>query len=328
MTEMKVSFQRIPVDLVLCLMGSAILTSLAFFNVENPVRLILGVPFMLFIPGYVLVSALFPFKKQGKGIDIIERIGLSLVGSFALVPLFGVALIFSPWGLRLVPWLLVLCLFIFGVGSIALYRWYATTIEERFSLTFHVSIQTFENRFHKIVTFTLGALIIIAITLTIYVIVLPRVGEKFTEFYVLDVNGTTDQFPQNLIVGENASVILGVTNHEYQTILYVIQVWLTNETTLFNDSRNTTETVVTHMWFINEIKVKLNHTPVDLETFQEPQWEHNYSFSLMKQGNFKLTFLLFTTPTEHFAINEDYKNVAEEILESAYRELHLWVTVV
>ena len=324
---MRVSFQRVSVDLVLYLVWSAILAPLALFNVENPVRLILAVPFILFIPGYVLMSALFPFKRQGEGISVVERIGLSLGMSVVIVPLFGLGLNFSPWGIRLEPLLLVLCLFIFGVGSVALYRWYVTIPEERFSLTFHVSLPAFENRFDKVVTIILGALIIIAVTLTMYVIVFPKVGEKFTEFYVLGVDGTAYQYPRNLSIGENASVILGISNHEYRTITYTVEVWLVNETTFFNASGNTNETVVDHMWFIDEITVELNCTLVNLDTLEESQWEYNYSFSVSQRGSFKLEFLLFTTPTGSFTSNEDYKDIAEQILNSAHRELHLWIMV-
>jgi len=324
---MKISFDKFPFDLVLCLVWSAILVPLAFFNVENLVRLILGVPFMLFIPGYVLVFALFPFKKPGKGITVVERIGLSLGVSVAIVPLFGLGLNFSPWGIRLEPMLLVLSFFIFGVGLVALSRWFVAAPAERFCVSLDVSFPSFENRFDKIVTIILGALIITAVALTIYVIVVPKVGEKYTEFYVLDVNGTADQYPQNLNVGENAFVILGISNHEYRDITYTVEVWLVNQTMYYNASEDRNETVIDHMWFVDGISVQLNHTPVDLDTLDESQWEYNYSFSLHQVGNFKLAFLLFTTPTEHYTLNKDYKEKADQLIKSAYRELHLWVTV-
>lgn len=324
---MRVTITQIPIDLVLCLVGSAILVPLALFNVENLVRLILGVPFLLFIPGYVLVFALFPFRKSGESISVIERIALSLGASVAIVPLIGLALNFSRWGIRLQPLLLLVSVFIFSIGLIALYRWLVTAPEERFNVSFNVSFPLFENRADKVLTLVLAALIITSTVLLVYVIVVPKVGERFTEFFVLGVNGTADQYPQNLSVGENASVILGITNHEYRNITYIIEVWLVNQTTYYNASDDRNETVINHMWFVDEIKVKLNHTPMNLDTLEKPQWEYNFTFSFDRVGFFKLAFLLFTIPRENYNSDKDYMESANQIMNSSYRNLHLWVNI-
>lgn len=75
------------------------------------VRWILGSVFVLFVPGYVAVEALFP---KGRELDGIERFALSVGLSLALVPLVGLLLNFSPWGIRLTP--IVISLFILTVG--------------------------------------------------------------------------------------------------------------------------------------------------------------------------------------------------------------------
>ena len=81
------------------------------------------------------------------------------------------------------------------------------------------------------------------------------------------------------------------------------------------------------MWFMNRIDVMLNHTAVDIEGSWEPQWEYNYTFDINKSGNFKLAFLLFTEPTQNYSFSKDYKDTAEQKIESAYRKNHLWITV-
>jgi len=324
---MKILCNKFPVDIVLCMVWSAILFPIAVFNMEAPIRIILGAPFILFIPGYVLVSALFPSKKPGSGITVIERIVLSFGVSIAIVPLVGLGLNFSPWGIRLEPMLLALSLFIFSVGSFALYRWFATTSEERFSISIDVSFPTFENRFDKALTIILAALIITSVALLLYVIIAPKVGEKFTEFYVLGPNGEADNYPQNLSVGQNATVLIGISNHEYREINYTVEVWLINQTTYYNITENKNKTFIDHMWFVNEITVELNHIPMDIDTPGKPQWEYNYSFSLHQVGSFKLAFLLYTTPTKDYTPNEDYNDTADQVLNSAYRDVHLWVTV-
>jgi len=79
---------------------------------------------------------------------------------------------------------------------------------------------------------------------------------------------------------------------------------------------------------MDKISIMLNHTPVDIEGSWEPQWEYNYTFSIDKKGEYlKLAFLLFTTPADTYSYDEDYSNIIEEKIDSAYRETHLFVTV-
>lgn len=55
--------------------------------------------------------------------------------------------------------------------------------------------------------------------MTVYAVITPKEGEKFTEFYVLDPNGKASDYPTNLKVGEEGEVIIGVVNHEYANAL-------------------------------------------------------------------------------------------------------------
>jgi uncharacterized membrane protein len=48
------------------------------------IQAIIGLPLVLFIPGYALSYAFFPKKKD---LDLMERIALSFGLSFALIPL-------------------------------------------------------------------------------------------------------------------------------------------------------------------------------------------------------------------------------------------------
>ncbi len=70
----------------------------------------------------------------------------------------------------------------------------------------------------KILTVILIISIILAISMTVYVIITPKEGEKFTEFYVLGPNGTADDYPTDLKVGEEGTVIIGIVNHEYANV--------------------------------------------------------------------------------------------------------------
>jgi hypothetical protein len=67
----------------------------------------LGIIFVLWLPGYTIIKALFPvqvpIKTSTENLDNIERIALSLGMSIALVPIIGLLLNYTPWGIRLTP---------------------------------------------------------------------------------------------------------------------------------------------------------------------------------------------------------------------------------
>jgi len=62
-------------------------------------RYVFGSVFVLFLPGYSLIKALFGSKE----LDNIERLALSVGLSLALVPLVGLLLNYTPWGIRTTP---------------------------------------------------------------------------------------------------------------------------------------------------------------------------------------------------------------------------------
>jgi len=83
----------------------ALATTITVFTVpENAIpfvyaRYVLGSIFVLFLPGYSLIKALFPEKE----LDNIERVALSIGMSLALVPITGLILNYTPWGIRTTP---------------------------------------------------------------------------------------------------------------------------------------------------------------------------------------------------------------------------------
>ena len=62
---------------------------------------------MLYLPGNTFVEALFPDKLSvetgGEKIGKIERLALSLGMSIVIVPIVGLILNYTPWGIRLIP---------------------------------------------------------------------------------------------------------------------------------------------------------------------------------------------------------------------------------
>nr|QNO46655.1 hypothetical protein LDPDHNFI_00009 [Methanosarcinales archaeon ANME-2c ERB4] len=123
--------KRVPADLavVITLTLACILFVLAPRLDETPVRLLLGLVLVLFLPGYSLVAALFPRRND---LDSIERIALSFGLSIAIVPLIGLALNYTSYGIRLVPVLLGLSLFTISLAVVAGVRRGLVSEGERF----------------------------------------------------------------------------------------------------------------------------------------------------------------------------------------------------
>ena len=62
-------------------------------------RHVLSIILVLWLPGYSLIKALFPQKE----LDNIERTALSIGMSLALVPITGLILHYTPWGIETTP---------------------------------------------------------------------------------------------------------------------------------------------------------------------------------------------------------------------------------
>jgi len=250
------------------------------------IRTILGIVLVLFIPGYSLIAALFP--KWGD-LDGIERAALSFGLSIAVTPLIGLALNYTPWGIRLDPILISLTIFTLAMCLIAFLRRRKLPEEERFFVPFGQFTKNIrgsfkgESRTERILSIILIITILLAISTTVYIIVKPKEGEKFTEFYILGPDGKASNYPTNLTTGQNGSMIIGVVNHEYTTTDYQLVVKM-NDTILKNET----------MTLTNGQKVEIP-----------------YTFTAGSTGQKKLEFLLYKLPDN----------------ETAYRSLHLWLNV-
>jgi len=112
------------------LLAWALILVTIFFP-SNIVRIILGIPFLLFFPGYTLMAALFTRKEEISG---IRRVALSFGLSIAVVPLIGLILNYTPWGIRLEPLLYSVVSFILITSIIAWLRRRVLTRDERFAI--------------------------------------------------------------------------------------------------------------------------------------------------------------------------------------------------
>jgi uncharacterized membrane protein len=116
------------VILITVVVATLLLFPLVAFT-SGGVRIAFGLLFALFFPGYALLSAIFP--KQGK-LGGIERIALSFGLSIAVVPLIGLILNFTPWGIELYPIVISVTIFILAASVVGWYRQRKLEPDQRF----------------------------------------------------------------------------------------------------------------------------------------------------------------------------------------------------
>ena len=117
------SFAKSPESLWFWGAIAATLLSLGLISVTGGVALYLRYVFggllILFLPGYSLLQFLYAKKEE---LDGLTRLALSIGLSLAIVPLIGLGLNYTPFGIRLIPVALSLALFTIIFLVLALIR--------------------------------------------------------------------------------------------------------------------------------------------------------------------------------------------------------------
>ncbi|MFC1926012.1 DUF1616 domain-containing protein [Chloroflexota bacterium] len=218
-------------DLLIIDVLTFILVLVVSISSSTWLRVLFGLPFILFFPGYTLIAALFPRKE---GLSGIERLALSFGLSIAVVPLIGLILNYT-WSIKLYPIVLSLGFFILAMSTYAWYKRRSYPTGNRFSVPFlyrqHLPSLKWQesSRWDKVLSVVLVISILGAIGTLAYVISTPKVEEKFTEFYILGLEGKVEHYPEELEVGEVGEVILGIVNQEHERMSYRVEVWIEEE---------------------------------------------------------------------------------------------------
>ncbi len=209
-------------DLLIIMVVSLILVPVAEFT-AGPLRIILGAVFLLFLPGYTLMAALFPQRYSLQG---VERVALSFALSIAVVPLIGLILNYTPWGIRLEPIFVAIFALMAIASAVALLRRSGLTRSERFEPRIHIRMPSWgvTSRLDRGLSIVLVIAIMGAIAALVYAVTAPRAEERFTDFYILGSEGMLQDYPRALTLGEQTEVILGIINHEHQRSNYKIQI--------------------------------------------------------------------------------------------------------
>lgn len=320
--------RRFPADLAVVIAVTAVtcLSALVPGLRQAPLRVILGVPFTLLVPGYAVTALLFPEAKRSdgrdedidgtvlrrlhEGVDGTERAVLSFGLSVVLVPLVGLALNFTPIAIDPVSVLLTVSgVTVAAAGSAAVRRWNRPPAE-RFRVDYDGWLRSArtglatDTRTDRVLNVVLVLSVLVAVGSASYAVAAPKADEGFTEFYLLTQNETgelvADDYPTEFVEGEGKPLFVGVDNHEQTRTTYEVVVEL-QRTTGSNDTVPETR---------------------ELERFRtvlEPgeRWRHEHVVRPNMVGeNLRLQYLIYKGGAP-----------ADPEAETAYRRTQLWVNV-
>jgi uncharacterized membrane protein len=343
--------RRLPADLA-AVVALVVLTNLAVLLPvirETPLRVVLGLPFVLFVPGYAFIAALFPEAGESpmadagessesaeeaddrSGIDGIERVALSFGLSIAVVPLIGLVLNFTPWGIRLVPILVSVSAFTFVAAGIGAVRRWELPEEERFRVPYREWINAGraellepESRGDAALNVVLVFSIVLATASVGYAVAVPKQGEQFSELYLLTEGEdglVADDYPTEFVAGEPRSLVVGIGNHEHETIQYTVVAEI-QRVEIERENVSTPEgTVVNDSAGVRNVSISVLETR-EVARF-EPELDHNETWTrphevetTLTGDRLRLTYMLYRGDPP-----------ADPTVDDAYRSVWLWVNV-
>ncbi|WP_336003528.1 DUF1616 domain-containing protein [Halorientalis halophila] len=303
------------------------------------IRTLLGIPLVLFLPGYSLLAALFPRRGtagavdgivsvsdadrsslvwrqvrsvQSSRIDLPTRLALSFGLSLTLVPILVVAMSVVGIGTSLVSILTVLTLVSLGGVALGARRRRRVPASERFSPRLQGLVPwSPSGRFHAQTTVevALNVGLVVAVLLATTALGLgltvPNTDSRYTEVSLLTGNESAERlgdYPRNLTVGETSELVLAVKNHEQRTQNYSVVVQLQRVST----DGNTTD-----------VHERQTVTRFGERVESGSEWRAPHEFTPQLAGeDLRLTYLVYRgEPPEG------------PTTDSAYRHLHVWTNV-
>jgi uncharacterized membrane protein len=313
----------LPLDLLI-VVAVYVLTACTIFVpllARTPIRPVFGFLFSFFIPGYVLVSILFPRHHSGeestakstssqpRGLDWVARFVFSFGASLAIVTLVGIILGATPVRIRPVTLFLIVSVLL-GLGiPLATYRRSHVPASRRIGASLARNLRrgfdgviSPKNTVDSVMTVVLVAVILISSGVVVYGG--SSQNGEITEFALLseDEDGefVATEYPSTLQRGEPQEFSARINNQEGEQVSYTIVV-------LLRDLDPDNSTVVR----ISELG-RFQETVDDNET-----WRLNHSVVPDRTGDdLQLQYLLYRGEMPE-----------RPPVDEAYLELHIWVDV-
>jgi len=232
----------------------------------DAVRVAVGLPFLLFVPGYVVVTAVYPRAGTDGGVDGsigvgavsghalsgIERLVTAAIGSLAVVGAVSLAAEFSPWGIRIVPIIGGLAAVSLVGAAVAAFRRRSVSPQNcpDLAATTRRVLGAIRSEF---AVETTGGVVLNVFVVVSLVVMLGGVGyaaterpsaEQYSEFAVLTENAdgelTAIGHPKNVSSNAETPIHVRISNHEGERTNYTVVVqlvWVTSQ----NGSTTVTE---------------------------------------------------------------------------------------
>lgn len=325
--ESLMTLGSVPADLAAAT-GYALVSALTlwFVGMASPLRAVVAVPLILFVPGYVLVAALYPGDGSARrmdlrgsvgvlptddGIYVAERILLSFGMSVALLPLIGGFVWATSGGFSLLDILFGYATFVIVTGGVAALRRTSLPADERFRVRLLQRLRRFRRwivgrRTNETVVnlFLVGAVLVAAATFT-YALAVPTSGESYTTaMLVTERNGeyVASGYPTTFEAGEPRSLTLQLTNHEGTETAYTVVVVVEDVERGGNDVSVVRQS-------------ELERVGLTLQPGETVRHDHAVSPNIVGE-NLRLSYYV-------------YKGEAPETprTSTAYRNLRLWISV-
>ncbi|WP_121823393.1 DUF1616 domain-containing protein [Halostella salina] len=237
-----------PFDLAAAVAFALAGTVVLFIWDGSLLRAAVGVPLLLFLPGYVVVAVAFPGSADTAAsdqpfdpspddpaatVDGVERAALSFGMSVALLPVVAVAVAASPFPLSR-PVVVAAFVGLICVGAVtaavrrarlARHRRYRVPVG-RWVADLRAGLFGTDRRYAGLVNAALVVSVLLATATMGYALAVPQDGESYSSIALLTENESGEleatDYPTNLTAGDPAELVVSVENNEGAETNYTV----------------------------------------------------------------------------------------------------------
>lgn len=252
-------------------------------------------------------------RRYADGISLLERAAFSVGLSIIVMPLLGFLLNFTPWSIHPVSLLVTVGGFTVGMVVVASIRRWRVPPKRRLTIPYgewyasaRAKLLETKSRTDLVLHTVLVVAVLVAAGSGAYAVLGPENDQSFTELYLLSENESgavvADDYPTTAELGEEHTLVAGITNHEHRPTTYSVLVEL-QRVAVRNDSATVLETQRVGQF---RQRVGVNETARIRHTVT-PE---------MAGDQLRVQYLLY--------VGDPPPNPTEE---NAYRHVHFWMNV-